>query len=279
MAELDEVLYLTTLDQVHTLADPLRVRILERLAHEPMTVKMLGVALDEPPAKIHYHVRELERIGVIRLVETREKGGVIEKYYRAVARHVSLSSDLLHTSEPSALDTIFHEVFDVIQRRALAAIHHYQEHPESDEPETLSGQTLWATTEEYRSLLQQIDALTQPYQAPRHVEGEREWTINLIAHLAAHEEDAADKSAARSKPRRAYAVGAFIYTQGELESLIAEGRQLDLTVVGVCAFTDGVTPELADQAVARIRVYGILQASPEVRAVLQRKGGVANSRD
>ena len=45
MTEIDDTFYLTTLDQVHTLADPLRVRILDRLIHEPMTVKMLGTDL------------------------------------------------------------------------------------------------------------------------------------------------------------------------------------------------------------------------------------------
>lgn len=27
----------------------------------------------------HYHVRELERVGLVQLVETREKGGILEK--------------------------------------------------------------------------------------------------------------------------------------------------------------------------------------------------------
>jgi DNA-binding transcriptional ArsR family regulator len=279
MAELDDVYYLTTLDQVHTLADPLRVRILERLGHEPMTVKMLGVALNEAPAKIHYHVRELERIGVIQLVETREKGGVIEKYYRALAHRFSLSSDLLHTSEPNVLDTIFHELFDVMQRGALSAFRHYQEHPENNEPLALSGATLWATPEEFRALLQQIVDLTQPYQAPRQVEGEREWTVNLIAHLSAPEQEGSDKPAARSRSPRNYCIGAQSYGPKDLENLLAEGQQLDLTIVGVCEFTDDVTPQLADQAVARLRVLGVLHASPEVRAVLQRKGGVAIARD
>src|SRR5215472_14641039 len=100
MADIEDVFSLTTLDQVRTMADPLRVRILERLVRAPMTVKMLGTDLGEPPAKVHYHVRELERIGVIRLVETREKGGVLEKYYRAVARDFKVMKDVLYNSTP-----------------------------------------------------------------------------------------------------------------------------------------------------------------------------------
>jgi DNA-binding transcriptional ArsR family regulator len=273
MAELDEIFYLTTLDQVHTLADPLRVRILERLIREPMTVKMLGTDLGEPPAKVHYHVREMERIGVIRLVETREKGGVLEKYYRAVAKSFSVSKDLLHTSPPDEVSAIFEEYLQVVQRGIVSALQHYRDHPDRHEPVAISTTTMWATQDEFRAFLDQISKMIDSYQAPRGVENEQEWTISVIGHIAAPEKEAADEPSEPAKIRRSYGVGAFDYKREDLAGLVAEGRQLDLIVVGMCTFADDITPDLVDRAIARVRVYGVMHASPAVRAALQRKGG------
>jgi len=86
---MDEVLTLTDLEQVRVLADPLRLRILELLKRgEPLTTKQVAERLGEKPTRLYHHVEALERIGVIRLVETRPNRGTTEKYYQAVARTV-----------------------------------------------------------------------------------------------------------------------------------------------------------------------------------------------
>jgi len=68
------------IEQLRAIADVLRLRIIDILQKQPMTVTQLGEVLGLAPAKVHYHVRELERVGLLRLVETREKGGILEKY-------------------------------------------------------------------------------------------------------------------------------------------------------------------------------------------------------
>ena len=52
-----------TIEQLRAIADMRRARILELLRDQPMTVTQLGELMGEAPAKIHYHVRELERVG------------------------------------------------------------------------------------------------------------------------------------------------------------------------------------------------------------------------
>lgn len=81
-------------EQLRALAHPARLRILNVLATVPMTNKQIAEALGEPPARVHFHVRELHDAGFIDLVEERPKGGVIEKYYRAAARHLRVSPPL-----------------------------------------------------------------------------------------------------------------------------------------------------------------------------------------
>lgn len=85
---------LETSEQLRALAHPLRQRILSALVEMPRTNKQLATLLHESPARLHFHVRELARAGLIALVESRPKGGVIEKYYRAVASSFRLDPAL-----------------------------------------------------------------------------------------------------------------------------------------------------------------------------------------
>src|SRR6266699_7248477 len=92
-----------TNEQLRAIADMRRARILELLRDRPMTVTQLGELMGEGPAKIHYHVRELEKVGLLRLVERREKGGILEKYYQPVAREISVEKSLLSAPPDGAL--------------------------------------------------------------------------------------------------------------------------------------------------------------------------------
>lgn len=70
------------LDMIKALGDPMRLRIISALT-TPRTVKQVGDYLGEDASKLYYHVKELYRVGLVDLVETRVVGGVAEKYYRA----------------------------------------------------------------------------------------------------------------------------------------------------------------------------------------------------
>ncbi len=83
-------LIIESAEQLRALAHPVRMQILDLLTEGPRTNKQLATILGEPPARLHFHVRELHAAGLIELVEERPKGGVIEKYYRAAARHIRL---------------------------------------------------------------------------------------------------------------------------------------------------------------------------------------------
>lgn len=74
---------LSTIEEIKVISDPFRLKIIFLFDqdHNPLTVKQMAVKLEEVPSKVHYHVKELERIGVLEIVETREKAGVMEKYY------------------------------------------------------------------------------------------------------------------------------------------------------------------------------------------------------
>ncbi|HXV74766.1 MAG TPA: helix-turn-helix domain-containing protein [Candidatus Polarisedimenticolaceae bacterium] len=82
------------------LADELRVRILEALCDdEPRTTKQVAKRLGEKPTRLYHHVDALERVGLIRLAETRQVRGTVEKYYRAVAKVFRADSSLFRTDD------------------------------------------------------------------------------------------------------------------------------------------------------------------------------------
>ena len=106
---------LTELDQLKVIADPLRVRLLQAFCEAPRTTKQVADSFGEKPTRLYHHVDALERVGLIRLVETRQVRGTIEKYYTAVAKRFRADPALLRgedTSGPEALADTVEALFD-----------------------------------------------------------------------------------------------------------------------------------------------------------------------
>ncbi len=55
------------------MSDPLRVEMMMRLCERPYTGQLLSEKFGIPRAKIHYHLKELEKNGFIEIVYTEEK--------------------------------------------------------------------------------------------------------------------------------------------------------------------------------------------------------------
>src|SRR5258708_15072633 len=107
-----------------------RSRMLELLRDQPMTVTQLGELMGEAPSKIHYHVRELERVGLLELVETREKGGILEKYYQPIAHEIGVDKALLTVPSDEALAAL-QELFEQLSNGYLQAFRQLVARPES----------------------------------------------------------------------------------------------------------------------------------------------------
>ncbi len=72
------------------LLHPLRLQILEKL-HAPDSASGLARQMNIPRQKINYHLRELEKHGLIEPVEERKKGNCVERIVRATAHYYPLS--------------------------------------------------------------------------------------------------------------------------------------------------------------------------------------------
>lgn len=81
--------------------DALRLRILSALK-EPGSASTLSARLGMPRQKVNYHLRILERHGLIYLVEERRRGNFTEKIMQASAASYVISPDALGEIQPDA---------------------------------------------------------------------------------------------------------------------------------------------------------------------------------
>jgi DNA-binding transcriptional ArsR family regulator len=79
--------------------DPLRARLLAELA-QPASATMLAAGLGVPRQKVNYHLRALERHGLVELVAERRKGNVNERLLRATAASYVISPAALAAVAP-----------------------------------------------------------------------------------------------------------------------------------------------------------------------------------
>ena len=54
--------------------------------------------LDEPHAKINYHIKTLYKVGILELVEEKIKSGIVEKYYYPKAKNIFIDKNIINIS-------------------------------------------------------------------------------------------------------------------------------------------------------------------------------------
>ena len=79
--------------------DPVRARLLAELA-EPRSATALAVRVGLPRQKVNYHLRTLERHGLVELVDERRKGNCMERVLQATAASYVISPAALATVQP-----------------------------------------------------------------------------------------------------------------------------------------------------------------------------------
>ena len=115
----EDVHVVSEVGTLRLLAHPLRLRIIEALRAEPLTVKDMAAALETSQTKLYYHVNLLAEHGLIRVVETRQVSGITEKRYRVTAYRLTVDRDVLHGADDQvasdgedALDVFLSVVLD-----------------------------------------------------------------------------------------------------------------------------------------------------------------------
>ena len=96
---------LQSLEVIKVLGDPRLVKILQLLMAEPATLSQLGRVMEMYAAKVRHHLKQLEEIGLVEFVSSREVRGFVEKYYQATAQAYFVNYAVL--PQPGKQGTIF----------------------------------------------------------------------------------------------------------------------------------------------------------------------------
>jgi len=85
--------------ELRAFAHPLRLRLFELFVEKPRTTMQVAEVLGEPPTRLYHHVNALQKAGLLRVRETRQVRGSVEKYLEAVVpRPLENTADVLRTS-------------------------------------------------------------------------------------------------------------------------------------------------------------------------------------
>lgn len=155
--------------------------LIKQLTPQAMTVTQLAESFGEAPNKLHYHVRELERVGLLKMVETREKGAILEKYYRTIARNINMPKNLLSGVPPDEAVAMLNEVIQPFFQSIMRATEQMMRISPEDQSDHVSQFIVghyWMTAEEFALVSKQVQALLQLYEEQRGIEHEHDSLSN-----------------------------------------------------------------------------------------------------
>lgn len=83
---------LERIEQLEALTSPIRYRMIILITREPKTAAQLARELGMARPKAHYHLKQLEKVGLARLVDESLVNGIVEKRYLSIARSYSFQT-------------------------------------------------------------------------------------------------------------------------------------------------------------------------------------------
>lgn len=104
---------ITDIELAKILMDPRRKSIFDIAKDAPVTVTQIAEALDEKPSRLYYHVKKLEDAGLLELVDTRQQGNLIEKYYKSISGFDAFELDKSLLAGHS--DTVMAEIMRLLE--------------------------------------------------------------------------------------------------------------------------------------------------------------------
>jgi DNA-binding transcriptional ArsR family regulator len=100
---------------------PLRRRLLAEL-RDPASAVALATRLGEKRQRVNYHVRELEKAGLVELVELRPRRGCTERVVRATARAVMVDPDLSGDLRTATQDRFAADALLAVSARTISEV-------------------------------------------------------------------------------------------------------------------------------------------------------------
>lgn len=144
---MEKIKVLKTLEEIKAISDPYRMQIIYTIKElgKHATVKQIADKMGETPAKVHYHVKKLEKFDIITLSHTEQINGIIAKYYTLTAETITIESKQV---DPAITKLIINEaqktidtVYDKSKKLVLSELQNSEDNYNDDDDSISSIRT------------------------------------------------------------------------------------------------------------------------------------------
>jgi len=149
---------------------PLRTRLITAMAKEAKTVKELSSVVGVEPTKLYYHVKLLQKAGIIAAVEERQVGNLTETSYLCTAKDIFVDPELSQgLGQGSAFERTIAAFISALRSSLLGSYRRTQEKRKGREGKTqtfsLGIQTLKLDEKEAEDFLRRFNGLVKEFDA------------------------------------------------------------------------------------------------------------------
>lgn len=174
---MDKIKELTTLEEAQVFSVPYRLKILNCMYSfkSPATVKSIADKMEETPAKIHYHIKKMEQVGIVQLKYTENVNGIIAKFYEPAAEYFQLSYNegmdkdksklLIHAQKTIA------SLYDESKKNFLEQL----TKSEKKRHAFVSDKDIYLTQEEFNEIRQELENILNKYSSNTPGENKNEY--------------------------------------------------------------------------------------------------------
>lgn len=188
---MEKIKTLTTLEEIKVFSDPYRLQILMCFKQfgEPATVKQIADDMGEVPAKVHYHVKKMEKVGILELIYTKEINGIIAKYYSPTAKSFIIkNSDIESPMFKQFLDktqTAISNLFDEAKRIFLEQLVSSKSEKNKGELEGgfVTSSHIYLTEEQYKATQKHIKDLSDKNTKKNSQEKEKYYLFTSLIKI------------------------------------------------------------------------------------------------
>ncbi len=160
---------LTTIEQIKAYSDPYRLKIITYLRNrnEEATVKQIADYLGELPAKVHYHMKKLEKAGIVEIIRTQEIKGIIAKYYYLTAEIFEIiGEDIQEEAKQvykSQVLNLVNDYYEKSKEKSIEALVERIDKGEEHKSLSIVYRDIYVTEEEFGELNSEIIKLVSKY--------------------------------------------------------------------------------------------------------------------
>ncbi|KNB74693.1 ArsR/SmtB family transcription factor [Brevibacillus reuszeri] len=176
-----EFFEVTDPEALKSLAIAERVKILELFEDlEPRTAKQIATELGENAARLHYHVKELVRVGLLEQVDTRVKGSIVEKYYEPVAKVIQVKLQLMIEENAQQLSDVMFTPFRTTEKDLVRTLNRFVASDRDVRKEykhtfAFNLTEFYLSQEERNQLVDEISELLHKYKGFKNEDGRRKF--------------------------------------------------------------------------------------------------------